>query len=138
MVKISATILIIHALWSHTREVFFFCYVDIVGVPNCNIDGLTSSIIEPRPTDAKERKRQRDRDRYAQMDSTKKDELLKRQRETHQKRKSSTRNKENEVPHEDSEWLSRNDTYQRQHVHMPSQVQESIMAGMMATNSWLK
>ena len=40
---------------------------DIVGVPNCNIDGFTSSIIKPRPTDAKERKRQRDRDRYLDL-----------------------------------------------------------------------
>jgi hypothetical protein len=55
--------------------------------------------------------RQRDRERYANMDSTKKEELLKRRCESHQKQKSSTWNKENEVPAEDSEWLRRNDNY---------------------------
>jgi predicted HNH restriction endonuclease len=62
------------------------------------------------------------------MDSKKKEELLKRQREARQKQKSC--NKENEVPAEDSEWLSRNDNYQRQSIHMPFQGQENIPTGM--------
>lgn len=41
----------------------------------------------PTPIDPKERRRQRDRERYAQMDSHKKEELLKRRREARQQRK---------------------------------------------------
>jgi hypothetical protein len=43
-------------------------------------------------------------------------------------------NKENVVHDEDSEWLSRNDIYKRQSIHMPSQMQESLIAGMNANN----
>ena len=39
------------------------------------------------PTDAKERNRQRARERYAQMDKQKKDELLKKRREAYQQKK---------------------------------------------------
>ncbi|KAM0824971.1 hypothetical protein ACQ4PT_069873 [Festuca glaucescens] len=73
--------------------------------------------IETLSIDPKEWRRQRDRERYANMDSTKKKELLKKRRESRQKQKLSTRNKENEVPAEDGEWLRRNDNYQRKTIH---------------------
>jgi hypothetical protein len=80
------------------------------------------------------------------MDSTKKENFLKKQRESVQKRKSSTVNKENEVPlvnketevpSEDDEWLRRNDNYKRQSIHMPFQWQTIIPTGMIATYSCL-
>ena len=64
------------------------------------------------------------------MDSTKKEKLIERKREARQKRKSSTSNKENELLAEDTEWLSRNDNYQRQSLHVPFQGQEFIANGM--------
>ena len=89
------------------------------------------------------------------MDSTKKENLLKRHRESLRKRKSSAVNKENEVPSvnkenevplvnkenevhsEDDEWLRRNDNYQRQSIPMPFQGQEIIPTGMITTASCL-
>jgi hypothetical protein len=53
--------------------------------------------------------------------------------ESLQKRKSSTLNKENEVPSEDDEWLRRNDNYQRQSIPMPFQQESIIPTGMIAT-----
>jgi hypothetical protein len=72
------------------------------------------------------------------MDSTKKEELLKRRCESHQKQKSSTWNKENEVPAEDSEWLRRNDNYQMQSINVPFLGQEIMPARKMATHSCLR
>jgi hypothetical protein len=101
-------------------------YVGTVGANNSYNDGPSFSN-ETQPIDPKEQKRQRDREKYAQMDCTKKQELLKRKREAREKRKSLTCNKQNEVPAEDSQWLSWNDNYHRQ----------SIPTGMMATYSCL-
>ena len=64
-----------------------FSFLDIIAINNCSNDGPTSSMIQPQPIDSKERKRLRDRERYTLMDSKKKGELLKRQREA---RKSSS------------------------------------------------
>ena len=91
-----------------------------------------SFTVQTQPIDPKERRRQQDRERYAQMDSTQK-ELLKRRREARKKKNSSTSNKENEVPAIDTEWLSRNDNYERRSIHVPFQQQEIITNGMMAT-----
>jgi hypothetical protein len=102
------------------------------------VDGPTSSKTQTQTIDPKEQRRQRDRERYAQMDSLKKEELLKRKRESRQRQKSSTCNKENDNPTEGSEWLSRNDNYQRQSIHMPSQAKEIIPTGMIATHSLLR
>jgi hypothetical protein len=84
-------------------------YVETIN-SSCN-DGPTSLITQTLPIDPKERRRQREREQYAQMNSTKREELLKRHRESHKKQNPSTWNKENEVPAEDSEWLRRNDNY---------------------------
>lgn len=63
---------------------------DIIDFNTCSTVSPTSSHIQPQPVDPKERRRQRDRERYANMDSNKKEALLKRQREAYQKMKSST------------------------------------------------
>ena len=63
----------------------FFC-VDIGDINNnCN-DGPPSLTVQTQLIDPKEHRRQRDRERYAQMDSTKKEEYHKRQREARQKK----------------------------------------------------
>jgi hypothetical protein len=46
--------------------------------------GVSDTNNAREPTDAKERNRQRARERYAQMDKQKKDELLKKRREAYQ------------------------------------------------------
>lgn len=69
------------------------------------------------------------------MDNKKKEELLKIQRESRQKKSSC---KKNEVSDEDGEWLSKNDNYQRESIHTPSQEEEIITAGIMATHSFLR
>ncbi|KAM0867812.1 hypothetical protein ACQ4PT_041735 [Festuca glaucescens] len=190
---------------------------DNVDINNICTNGPKSLMIHATPIYAKKQRRQQDRERYAQMDPQKKDELLKKRRESYQqkkaklqctresndgtsalaqlestpaikgqnamntenvvpaaneayqlqsphmssqgqqrimtenvdinyscttgpkslsihatpseslqKRKSSTLNKENEVPSEDDEWLRRNDNYQRQSIPMPFQ-RESIV-----------
>ena len=72
--------------------------------------------------------RQRQMEGYAQMDGTKKEEIMKRKQES----KSGSCNKENEVITQDDEWLSRNDSYQRQPIHVPEQEQEKTTSGMNA------
>ena len=64
--------------------------VDIIDFNTCSTVSPTSSHIQPQPIDPKERRRQQDRERYANMESNKKEALLKRQREAYQKTKSST------------------------------------------------
>ena len=51
---------------------------------------------------------------------------------TRQNVNSATWNKENEVLDQNTEWLSRNDNYQRQSISMPFQGQETITSGMNA------
>jgi hypothetical protein len=69
----------------------FLYLVDIIDFNTCSTVSPTSSHIQPQHIDPKERRRQRDRERYANMDSNKKEALLKRQREGyHQRMKSST------------------------------------------------
>jgi hypothetical protein len=53
----------------------------------CILLGVVDTSNGGEPTDAKERKRQRARERYAQMDKQKKDELLKKRREAYQQKK---------------------------------------------------
>ena len=67
----------------------FLYYVDTVDINTCNNVSPTPSHI-PQPIDPKERRRQRDRERYVSMDSNQKEALLKRQCEAYQKMKSST------------------------------------------------
>ena len=55
----------------------FLYYVDTVDINTCNNVSPTPSHTQPQPLDTKERKGQRDRERYAQMDSDKKVVLLK-------------------------------------------------------------
>ena len=55
------------------------CYVDIFDIRGSN-DGPMSSLIPPHPVDRTERKRQRERERYAHMSTEKKAELLERNR----------------------------------------------------------
>lgn len=124
----------------------FFC-VENVDTYNSCTDGPTSLSVHATPICPKERRRQQARERYAHMDSTKKENFLKKQRESVQKRKSSNSvnkenevplaNKETEVPSEDGEWLRRNDNYKRQSIHMPFQGQTIIPTGMIATYSCL-
>jgi hypothetical protein len=95
-------------------------------------------VTQTLPIDPKERRRQRDRERYAQMNSTKREELLKRHRESHKKQNPSTWNKENEVPAEDSEWLRRNDNYQRHSIHMLSEGKETSTTGTIVTHPYLR
>ncbi|KAJ1283064.1 hypothetical protein BS78_03G099400 [Paspalum vaginatum] len=52
-----------------------------------NLTGSTTSNVLPPLMDPRERKRQRERDRYAQLSSHKKDELLKRRREARRRKK---------------------------------------------------
>ncbi|CAL4989369.1 unnamed protein product [Urochloa decumbens] len=52
-----------------------------------NVSGFMTSSDQPLLTDPKERKRQRERNRYAQMSHQRKDELLKKRREAHQQKK---------------------------------------------------
>ncbi|KAM0870498.1 hypothetical protein ACQ4PT_039966 [Festuca glaucescens] len=133
---------------------------ETVDINNSCTDGPTSLSIHATPICPKERRRQQDRERYAHMDSTKKENLLKRHRESLQKRKSSavnkenevpsvnnknevpsvnkknevpSVNKENEVPYKDDEWLRRNDNYQRQSIPMPFQGPEIIPTDVIAT-----
>jgi hypothetical protein len=49
--------------------------------------GVSNTGNAREPTNAKERNRQRARERYAQMDKQKKDELLKKRREAYQQKK---------------------------------------------------
>ncbi|KAM0912923.1 hypothetical protein ACQ4PT_012482 [Festuca glaucescens] len=124
---------------------------ETVDINNSCTDGPTSLSIHATPICPKERRRQQDRERYAHMDSTKKENLLKRHRESLQKRKSSavnkenevpsvnkknevpSVNKENEVPYKDDEWLRRNDNYQRQSIPIPFQGPEIIPTDVIAT-----
>ena len=56
-----------------------------------NVGGhTTSNAQQPQLLDPKERKRQRDRDRYAQMSVERKEELLKKRREARQQKKVAT------------------------------------------------
>jgi hypothetical protein len=96
-----------------------------------------ASLVQLQPVDPAERRRQRARERYAMMDTDKKNELLKKRREARQKRKTLTSEKEDVVSDEDTEWLSRNDMYRRQPIHMSSDEQELQPTGMKATISWL-
>ncbi|WVZ77124.1 hypothetical protein U9M48_025024 [Paspalum notatum var. saurae] len=57
--------------------------VDVIN----NVNGPTTSIVQPPLMDPKERKRQRERDRYAQLSSNQKDELLRKCREARQQKK---------------------------------------------------
>jgi hypothetical protein len=109
----------------------FFC-VDNVDTNNSFNDKPTSFIVQTQPIDPNERKRQRERERYAQMDSAKKEEMLQRKRDARQKGKSSTLHENNEVVVEDDEWLKRNDNYRRQPIHVPFHGQEIITSGMNA------
>lgn len=43
-------------------------------------------------------------------------------------------NKENMVPLEDNDWLSRNDTYRRQLIELPVQNEENHQTGIKTTN----
>ena len=52
------------------------CFLGVVDISNGG-----------QPTDMKERKRQRARERYAQMDKQKKDELLRKRREAYQQKR---------------------------------------------------
>jgi hypothetical protein len=49
--------------------------------------GVSDTNNAREPTDVKKRNRQRARERYAQMDKQKKDELLKKRREAYQQKK---------------------------------------------------
>lgn len=53
----------------------------------CILLGVVNTSNGGEPKNAKERNRQRTRERYAQMDKQKKDELLKRRREAYQQNK---------------------------------------------------
>ena len=53
----------------------------------CILIGVVDTNNGVKLTDAKERNRQRARERYAQMDKQKKDELLKKRREAYQQKK---------------------------------------------------
>ena len=64
------------------------CNVDIVDMNNCSNDGPTSSLIDPQPIDRVEQKRKRERERYAQMSTDKKDELQARKHSSYQQMKS--------------------------------------------------
>jgi hypothetical protein len=64
------------------------CYVDIFDMNNCGNDGHTSSVVQTQQIDRIEQKRQRERQRYAQMSADKKNELLARRHEAYQQRKS--------------------------------------------------
>ena len=112
-----------------------FSFVDDFHFNYSYNDGITTPMIHPQPIDPKDRKRQLMRDRYANMDSMKKDDLLKRQRETRQKRKSTTIPKDNVVLHEDSELLIVNGTRNSEMIHMTSQEQVILPTGMDTTNS---
>lgn len=66
MVEMNASMIHILCLVA-TKYVMSFCYVDI-DINNFRDDGPPPSVIQPQPLDPKERKRQRDRERYAQME----------------------------------------------------------------------
>jgi hypothetical protein len=108
--------------------------VDDVDLSTYSSNGPTTSILQPPPIDPKERKRQRARELYAQMDSDKKTELLKRKCEAHQQKKSYAWNKENVVPNEGNELRSENDMYQKLSIHMPSQEGAVLSTGEKMTN----
>ncbi|XP_062209464.1 uncharacterized protein LOC133911281 [Phragmites australis] len=127
---------------------------------------MTSNAQQPQLLDPKERKRQRDRDRYAQMSVERKEELLKKRREARQQKKvatisnverhqpgqsalselrytptsegATTSNQENMPPIESIDWLHRNDTYQRQRVNMLFECQENILVGTQTTVSTIQ
>ncbi|CAL4933713.1 unnamed protein product [Urochloa decumbens] len=56
-------------------------------IMNVNVGGAMASNVIPSTTDPFERRRQRDRDRYAQMPTQQKEELLKKRRENYQRNK---------------------------------------------------
>jgi hypothetical protein len=66
-----------------------FCYVEhIIDMINCGNDVQTSSLRQTQPGDPAEKKRQRERERYAVMRNDKKSELLSRKHGAYKERKS--------------------------------------------------
>ncbi|XP_037482281.1 uncharacterized protein LOC119360959 [Triticum dicoccoides] len=152
----------LHQMESPKRSTERTPFKDLSNSVNASVVDISNG---GQPTDMKERKRQRARERYAQMDKQKKDELLRKRREAYQQKRARplvsseeakvgaspsvlsqvqittigqgdiALNKENVVPNEDSEWLNRNDTYQRASIDLPSQGQENLMTDIIAINN---
>ena len=63
-------------------------YVHIVDMQNCSSNEATSSRIQPQPiVDRTEQKRERERKRYAEMDTNSKNELLARKHVAYQRKR---------------------------------------------------
>ena len=71
------------------NNVVFLYYVYIVDMENCGSNEPTSSRIQPQPVvDSTEKKKKRERGRYAQMSTDSKNELLSKKHATYQQKRS--------------------------------------------------
>ena len=113
-------------------------------------------ITQQTPVDPKEQRRQRDRERYAKMDKSKKDEINRKRREAYHRKKTapdvrfqdaeatksrphsdlirrdgkSLQERENVDHVGDNEWLRRNDTYQRRPIQTSFEERENHLNGI--------